>query len=83
MSEERVLYHMHETTGQMSAIVKKFLDQTTLMPDEIRSLRWYVHQWVAAMPCPPADYDRIKIMSQQELKDYCFNVLLKRGIDPF
>lgn len=83
MSEEGPLYHTRYVSGRMAEIVRKFLEQIGLNQLELDCLRWYVHQWVRAMPSKPDDYDRIKIMSQQELKDYCFNVLLEWGIDPF
>ncbi len=83
MKTEIPFFHMHEETGQMSAIVKKFLDHTTLMPDELTTLRWYIHQWVRTFPAKPSDYDSIKIMSQDELTIYCTNTLNNWGIDPF
>ncbi len=76
------VFHMHEVSGRMTEIVKKFLQNAPLDLDELGNLRWYVHQWVAFMPRKPADFDSILSMNQQELRDYC-NVLLDWGIDPF
>lgn len=83
MSTEGPKYHMHEDSGRMSRIVYKFLKDIPLNQLELDCLRWYVHQWVRAMPRKPADYETIKIMMQDELKEYCFHTLLEWGIDPF
>lgn len=77
------VFWMHETTGKMKRIVQKFLSNTPLNAEELGVMRWYVHQWVDALPSKPEDYERIRSMSQQELNSYCFNVLLDMGIDPF
>ncbi len=76
-------FHMHEVTGRMTAIVMKFLEGQPLTYPELDKLRWYVHQWVDGMPRKPPDYKCILHMSQEELKNYCFETLLDYGIDPF
>jgi hypothetical protein len=80
--EDRPLFHLDECTGLMTELVKKFLQDFHLDQSDLNHLRWYVHQWVAAMPHKPADFERIKIMRQDELKKYCY-FLLFWGIDPF
>ncbi len=77
------VFWMHETTGKMKRIVHKFLNNTPLSAEELGVMRWYVHQFVDALPSKPDDYKNILNMSQQELNTYCFNVLLDMGIDPF
>lgn len=76
------LFWMHEQSGRMRAIVKKFLANTPLTRDELDTMRWYVYQWVDAMPFKPEDYHKIKEMSQAKLKDYIVDTLLDYGIDP-
>ncbi len=76
------LFHMNEVSGQMTAIVMKFLKGEKLSERGLNDLRWYVHQWVRDMPSKPDDYDRILKMSREELKGY-IDVLLDFGIDPF
>lgn len=83
MSREFPVYHMHEVSGRMSEIVRKFINQIALNQLELDCLRWYVYQWVHSMTSKPDNYERIKIMSQDELKEYCFRDLLEWGIDPF
>lgn len=81
--EDRPLFHLDECTGLMTEIIKKFLQGIALDQSDLNRLRWYVHQWVEAMPSKPDDYESIKTMNQEELKEYCYNVLLNWGIDPF
>lgn len=77
------VFWMHETTRKMKRIVHKFLNSELLNAEELGVMRWYVHQWVEALPSKPEDYKNILNMSQQELNTYCSNVLLDQGIDPF
>ena len=76
------VFWMHEQSGRMKAIVKKFLAKTPLTRDELDIMRWYIFQYVDAMPYKPEDYHRIKEMSQAELRDYIVDTLLAYGIDP-
>ena len=77
------LYWMHEKSGHMKKIVMKFLKDTPLAAHELRILRWYVYQWVDAMPVKPSDYQRILRMSQEELKRYNLVLVKQYAIDPF
>lgn len=77
------LYWMHEKSGRMKKIVMKFLKDTPLAAHELRILRWYVYQWVDAMPVKPLDYQRILRMSQEELKRYNGILVKQYAIDPF
>jgi len=80
----RPVYWMHEGSGMMARVVKKFLKNEILAPGELTILRWYVYQWVAGMPLKPPDYERILRMDQEELKQYNFEVLVSEyAIDPF
>lgn len=77
-------YWMHETSGRMRMIVKKFMENVPLSREELHIMRWYIYQFADAMPSKPEDLEKILEMNQQELKDYKRNVLLgERGIDPF
>lgn len=79
------LYWMHELTGKMREIVKKFLDEQSrlnMTDPEKEIMRWYVWQWVYAMPSKPLDFDRIKTMDMNVLLDYIWEELLDYGIDP-
>jgi hypothetical protein len=75
-------YWQQETSGKMKAIVVKFLNREPFNQWELETFRWYVHQWVAAMPSKPQDYNKILLMSQAELFNYVSDELLGYGIDP-
>jgi len=78
------LYWMHERSGRMRQIVKKFLQNQELTPEELLVIRWYVFQWVDAMPRRPRDYDKILEMDQSTLKSYTYHVLVSEyAFDPF
>jgi len=78
------LFWMHEQSGKMARIVKKFLNDEPLDPEDLTVLRWYVYQWCDKMPNKPDDYERILTMSQAEIKAYNWTVLVtKYAIDPF
>lgn len=81
-SEGVPLYWMHEQSGRMKEIVRKFLDNQELNEWELEVFRWYIHQWVRAMPSKPNDYAMILIMSQDDLRKYVATTLLGLGIDP-
>jgi hypothetical protein len=76
------VYWLQEQSGKMKQIIQKFLNDQDLNQYELEVLRWYYHQWVAAMPSRPDDYNRILIMSQRELKLYNMKLLNEYGIDP-
>ncbi len=77
------LFHMNETSGEMTRIVKGFLDGNVLDLVDLNTLRFYVYRWVVAMPRKPCFYKNIPAMSQEELMSYYHDVLLELGIDPF
>ena len=84
VQEGQPLYWMHEQSGRMRQIVKKFLQNQELTPEELLIVRWYVFQWVDAMPRKPRDYDKILKMDQSTLKSYTYHVLVSEyAIDPF
>jgi len=83
LSQGRPLYWRHEVSGRMAEIVRKFLDRQRLDDYELKIIRWYVFQWVDAMPFKPANYGDILAMSQKELLEYVTGTLLDYGIDPF
>ena len=77
------LYWMDETTGQMQAIVEMYLNGTMLSDANLKILQRYLYQWVQGFPVIPSDYKRILEMSQDQLHEYVWDVLLPIGIDPF
>jgi hypothetical protein len=78
------LYWMHEQSGRMKEIIRKFLKPEPLNEWELEILRWYVKQWTEAMPFKPKDYGLILILPEKDLRKYIANVLVeKHGIDPF
>ncbi len=83
MRTEGPLFHMHEVTGEMTRIVKEFLEEKNLILINLNRLRFYMYQWVAAMPDKPPTYQNILMMSQAELMDFYVDELIPRGIDPF
>jgi len=80
----RPVYWMHEVSGRMKRIVDKFLKDQPLSDWELRIMRWYIYQWVFAMPTRPDDFNTVLSMSQEDLHRYLHDVLIKRyAIDPF
>lgn len=77
------VYWMNESTGELKAIIEKFLKDIDLTQPELKTLRWYVYQWVKGMPGKPHGFESILKMSQLDLKKYCWTTLLDYGIDPF
>lgn len=76
------VYWKHETSGKMKQIIVKFLNREPFNQWELETFRWYVHQWVEAMPSKPSDYNKILLMSQADLFRYLSDELLGYGIDP-
>ena len=75
-------YWMHETSGKMKEIVLKFTSNDVLSSDELKTLRWYIHQYADAMPYKPDNLLEIFQMTQAELKQYNFETLVcDFGID--
>jgi len=66
----------------MKDIVFKFLNKLALNSYELEVLRWYVRQWIEAMPSKPQDFNKVMLMSQNELMNYLAGELLEYGIDP-
>ena len=64
------LYWMHEASGKMKVIVTKYLEKQQMTPREEDVIRWYVFQWVDAMPKKPAGYGKILEISINELREY-------------
>lgn len=83
MRTEGPLFHMHEVTGEMTKIVKGFLEGKNLDLIDLNRLRFYMYQWVTAMVDRPPTYQNILVMSQAELMAFYHDELLERGIDPF
>ena len=84
MRTGRIVYWRHEVSGRMASIVGKFLNDEPMDPYELKVIRWYVWQFVDAMPSKPDDCKRILEMSKEELKRYNWEVLVtKYAIDPF
>ncbi|MBY9006278.1 MAG: hypothetical protein KGD63_05935 [Candidatus Lokiarchaeota archaeon] len=40
------MYWQNEITGQMKDIVMKFLDKQILNSSELKTLKWYIIQWI-------------------------------------
>lgn len=76
------VYWKFETSGKMRIIIVKFISRHPFNEWELETMRWYIHQWVAAMPSKPNDYNKILRMSQAELYSYIADELLGYGIDP-
>ena len=83
MRTEGPLFHMDEVTGEMTRIIREFLDCKDLGLLDLNRLRAYIHQWVVYMPYKPPTYQNILMMSQNELMAFFNDELLPRGIDPF
>ena len=78
------LFYMNDPTGKLKFIVKKFHNQAKLNQKELDFLKWYIIQWIDAIPLKPPDYqNKIRKMSQEELDKYCSEELLDYSIDPF
>lgn len=84
MVETIPLYWMHETSGKMQALIRKFLNGIQLSENELEIMRWYIFQWVDAMPIKPKDFSKslLDSMTQEHLNEYICKVLLPLGIDP-
>lgn len=81
-----VLYWMHEQSGRMREIVKKFLSKDQELTNrEIEILKWYIEQWVDAMPHkPPRWRERLAACTtKKQLKDYNWMLVSEYAIDPF
>lgn len=74
-------YWMHEQTEKMKEIVLKFINNESLLEDEMITMRWYIHQFADAMPSKPNDLVKIFKMNQQELREYNRLLVDKWGID--
>lgn len=81
-----VVHWMHEQSGRMEGIVKKFLTENEeLTSEEIEILKWYIDQWVDAMPVKPPKWREklAKCNSKKELRDYNWMLVRDYCIDPF
>jgi hypothetical protein len=76
------VYWKNEISGKMKAIVVKFLDKQPFNEWELETFRWYIKQWIEAMPSRPSDFLKVMLMSQNELFGYLSGELLEYGIDP-
>ena len=75
-------YWRYEMTGKMKEIIVKFLNKIALNKYELEVFRWYVKQWIEAMPSRPEDFNKVMLMSQDDLMTYLSGELLEYGIDP-
>lgn len=81
----RPVFWMHEVSGHMRAIVLKFFSETQpLTEQEIKTLKWYLSQWISALPSQPPRWRYLlrNCKTKQDLKKFNFD-LLDYGIDPF
>ena len=80
------VYWLNESSGTMKEIVNKFLQDIPLCKEELKLLRWYIWQWVAAplfVKPPGFSKELIYSLSQEQLWVYIVTVLEPQGIDPF
>jgi len=75
-------YWRYERSGKMKQIILKFLNKQPFNQWELETFRWYVKQWIEAMPSRPDDFNKVMLMSQDELMSYLSGELLEYGIDP-
>jgi len=70
----------------MKDIVLRFFNpDCSLTDEEIDILKWYIDQWVDAMPYRPPRW-REKLAAcrtKKALRDYCRMLLTEYAIDPF
>lgn len=78
------VYWMHETSGKMKQIVFKFMTGAPLYEEELEIMKWYIFQWVDALPVKPQGFSRELIfgMTGEMLRDYVKGPLMDLGIDP-
>ena len=82
----QVLYWMHEVTGRMRAIVLKFFKTPQdLTNRELEILKWYIDQWIDAMPHRPPQWREqlARCKNGQDLKEYTWILTRDYAIDPF
>jgi len=80
------VFWMNETSGRLRDVVRKFFDpEANLDEEELRLLKWYVGQWVAAMPYPPHGWRELleACRNESELHLFILDELLPMSIDPF
>lgn len=91
---KKPLFWMNKQSGKMKEIVFKFLDDKKLTDDELKTLKWYVIQWIEGtevnskqflgyVSVPPEYKKKIESMNQKQLHEYIPGELLDYGIDPF
>jgi len=81
-----VVYWMHEQSGRMREIVLKyFSSREDLTEREIEILKWYIEQWVDAMPHrPPRWREQLAACKTvKQLRDYNWMLVCDYAIDPF
>ena len=82
----QVVYWMQERTGRMREIILKFLrDGTDLTEEELEILKWYIEQFVDAMPMrPPKWRERLAACTtKKQLREYNWMLVSDYAIDPF
>jgi len=81
-----IVYWKGEQSGRMKDIVLRFFSpDKPLTDEEIDILKWYIDQWVDAMPYRPPQW-REKLAAcrtKKALRDYCRMLLTEYAIDPF
>ena len=81
-----VLYWMNEQTGRMREIVMKFFSKDKgVTEEELEVLKWYVEQWVDAMPNQPPNWrERLAACTTKKaLQEFNWMLVRDYGIDPF
>lgn len=61
------MYWQNELTGKMKDIVRKFLVHEILNPSELKTLKWYIIQWIDNIKLTTIE---LKNEVNQELIDY-------------
>jgi len=77
-------YWKYETTGKLREIIIKFLHNMALEHKDLWSLKYYIIQWIDAMPLKPRGWECfIKNASQNSLFEYVMELNKEWGINPF
>ena len=81
-----VVYWMHERSGRMKAIVLKFFSKDQdLTERELEILKWYIEQFVDAMPRRPLHWREqlAACRTAKDLREYNWMLVRDYAIDPF
>jgi len=80
------MHWMHEQSGRMREIVRKlFSKDQDLTDQEIDILKWYIEQFVDAMPHKPPQWrERLAACTtKKDLKEYNWMLVSDYTINPF